>query len=103
MFLRVVLKDVVFFLSPRNVLKMVAMLRGLSSFLITRIFPGCCFEFVVEVLSCFVAGRRVRIGRVEGLFVVCWVGLYRVLVPVEFVVTASALIFAVFLAGLSIR
>ena len=35
------------------------------------------------------------VGRVEGLFLVCLVSVYRVLVPVEFVVTASAVFFAV--------
>ena len=37
-------------------------------------------------------GRRVGVGRVEGLFLVCLVSVYRVLVPIEHVVTVSALI-----------
>ena len=41
-------------------------------------------------------GRRVEVGRVEGLFLVCSVCVFRVLVPTEFVVTAAALFSAVF-------
>ena len=37
--------------------------------------------------------RRVGVGRVEGLFLLCLVSVYRVLVPVECVVTATALLF----------
>ena len=40
------------------------------------------FEFVVEVLCCWVAGRRVGVGRVEGWFLVCRVSMYRVLVSI---------------------
>ena len=51
------------------------------------------FAFVVEVLCCRVVGRRVGVGRVEGLFLVCLVSVYCVFVPLEFVATASALLF----------
>ena len=60
------------------------------------------FEFVVEVSCCCVGGRRVGLGRIEGLFLVCLVSVHRALVPFEFVVTASDLFLAAFLAGRSI-
>ena len=37
----------------------------------------------VEFLGCCVAGRRVAVGRVEGLLTVCLVSADRVPVPVE--------------------
>ena len=55
------------------------------------------FEFVIEVL-CFCV-----VGRVEGLFPVCLVSVYRVLVPVAFLLSPLLLcVFAVFFAGRSI-
>ena len=54
--------------------------------------------------SAVVVGCRVGVGRVEGLFLVCLISVYRVLVPGEFVVTASALFFSVFpLAVVSVQ
>ena len=76
--------------------------RDSSCSLLVIVLWWCCccctarqniFEFVVEVLGFCVVGRRVGVDRVEGLILVCLVNVYRVLVPVEFVVTASSALF----------
>ena len=76
--------------------------------LLVMIFSSSSFRSSVVVRSVVllefgrVEGcRRVRIGRVEGLILVCLVSVYCVFVSVEFVATASALFFAFFLVGRS--
>ena len=46
-------------------------------------------DVVVEVICYCVVVRRGDVVRTEGLFFVCLVSVYRLLVPVEFVVTTS--------------
>ena len=61
---------------------------------VTDLSWGCSFCVVdalwVMKFGCCVVGRRVGVGRVEGLFLVCLITAYPVLAPVEFVVTAAA-------------
>ena len=49
---------------------------------------GCAFghgvfEFGAECLQCCLVGRRVGVGCVEGLCLVCSVSVHRVFVPVK--------------------
>ena len=50
------------------------------------------FELRAELLQCRLVGRRVGVGRDEGLFLVCLINVDRVLTPIDSAVIGSSLL-----------